>query len=433
MKDDLRDDLDGTESSIFPQERIDSSWQLSNEFQVMGSHNRFDWIAGLYYFKEWGRLQAYSSSNAVDPGDVEYMHVPEYPDASLSLTDVEGRNKSYAVFAQGTYELVDNLRLTIGARYTKDERQSTIRNRFPRGNCRFTIDHDGNPATPEILPALADCRVDASKSFSEPTYNISLDYRFGADKLVYIAHRHGYRSGGFGSRATTEVGLAETYRPETVDDVEFGVKADWRLGGSFLRTNLAAYYADYKDIQRVLTDATIVPVQAVTVNAGSARIQGIEAEVLFRPVPWLDLFANYAYTDAKFKKFETPAGVDLSSSTFSRAPKNVYSLGAKITPPIPADMGEISFGGNYYFHGKYNADDLHVAGVTDMPSYKLVNLNANWDNIMGSGLDLSAAVTNLTKERYSYYVANLLGLGVLPHFAGEPRRVMVTARYRFGN
>lgn len=433
VRDDLRDDLDGTESSIFPQERIDKSNQLSNEFQVIGSFPRFDWIAGLYYFREKGRLQAYSAALAVDPGDVEYLHVTEYPDAGLSLTDITARNVSYAAFAQGTYELLDGLKFTAGVRYTQDKRRSIIRNRLPRGGCRFTIDDDGNPATPEVTPSLENCEVEGNKSFSEPTYNLSLDYEFSPKKLVYVAHRHGYRSGGFGSRATTEVGLTQTYDPETVDDFEVGLKVDWHLGNVFLRTNLAAFHADYKNIQRVLTDSSFVPVQSVTVNAGSARIRGLEAEILLRPVEWIDLSANYAYTDAAFKTFVTPDGVDLSSARFARAPKHVYTFGARVRPPIPAEYGEVSFGGSYYHHGSYNADDNYVAGVTDMPSYNLVNVDASWNNVMDTGFDVSASITNLTKERYSYYVANLLGLGVLPYFAGEPRRFNLTLRYHFGN
>ena len=60
--------------------------------------------------------------------------------------------------------------------------------------------------------------------------------------------------------------MRRTFRPETVDDVELGVKADWRMGDMFLRTNLAAYYAKYNDIQRLLSDPTVLP--PTTVRAG---------------------------------------------------------------------------------------------------------------------------------------------------------------------
>nr|WP_232307187.1 TonB-dependent receptor [Sphingomonas sp. Y57] len=431
VRDRFRDDLDGTESSLFPQERRDWSHQFSEEFQVLGKTDRFDWIVGLYYFREKGRLQAESYAGAVDPGAIEPLHVVDYPGPAYSVTDPEGFNRSYAAFAQGTYEVATGLKLTAGIRYSKDKRQATIRNRL-RTACRFTIDADNNPATPEVLPPLDQCQVTNKASFSEPTYNISLDYTIAPSKLVYIAHRHGYRSGGFGSRATTQVGFARTFSPETVDDIEIGGKADWRIGSTFLRTNIAAYYAKYKDIQRILTDPNTSPVQAVTTNAGRARIQGLEAEVLFRPIPEIELSADYNHTDAKFTKFIAPDGSDLSNSPFARAPKNVYTLGARYRRDLGDGVGEVSFGGSYYHIDDFNGDDTYVAGFTEVKGWNLVNLDASWNRIMGSNFDLSAVVTNVTNKKYSMLTTNLSGLGFTSHMAGEPRKWLVTLRYHFG-
>ena len=431
VRDRFRDDLDGTESSLFPQERRDWSRQFSNEFQILGKTDRLDWIAGLYYFHERGRLQAESYAGAVDPGPIEPVHVVDYPGPSYSVTDVEGNNRSYAAFAQGSYELVDGLKLTAGIRYSKDKREATIRNRL-RSGCRFTRDLDGNPATPEVVVPLSQCITTNKASFSEPTYNISLDYEVAPSKLVYIAHRHGYRSGGFGSRATTEAGFARTFSPETVDDVELGAKADWRFGGMFLRTNLAGYYAKYKDIQRILTDPNTSPVQAVTTNAGRAKIKGIEAEILFRPVPILEFRADYSYTDAKFTSFIAPDGTDLSGNPFARAPKNVYTLGARIRPPLDPSIGDVSIGGSYYHIDDYNGDDTYVRGFTEVQGWNLINLDASWNGIMGSGFDLIATLTNLTNKKYSLLTTNLSGLGFTSHTPGEPRKYTVTLRYSFG-
>lgn len=431
VRDRFRDDLDGTESSLFPQERSDWSNQFSEEFQILGSSNRFDWIVGLYYFREKGRLQAESYTGAVDPGDVEPRHVSEHPGPSYSITDSQGFNRSYAAFAQGTYAIAHGLKFTAGIRYSKDKREATIRNRL-RSGCRFTIDDDNDPATPEILPPLDHCQVTSKASFSEPTYNLSLDYTIAPAKMIYIAHRHGYRSGGFGARATTQAGLARYFRPETVDDIEIGGKADWRIGRMFLRTNLAAYRARYKDIQRILTDPDTSPVQAVTTNAGRARIQGIEAEILFRPVPNIELTADYSYTDAKFTEFTAPDGSDLSKTPFARAPKHVYTLGARYRRALGPDVGEVSFGGSYYHIGDFNGEDAYVAGYTDVKGWNLVNLDASWNDVLGSGLDISAVITNVTNRKYSVLTTNLNGLGFTSHTPGEPRKWMMTLRYHFG-
>ncbi len=431
VEDELRDDVDGTESALFPQERNDRGHQVSEEFQVLGTSGRLDWITGLFYFREKGRAAAESYAGAVDPGPIEPRHVEDYPGPAYSITDVAGENTSYAVFAQGTYELMDRLKLTAGARYSKDEREATIRNRT-RSACRFTLDQDGNPATPETTPALADCEVTNDASFSEPTYNISLDYQFSDSKLAYIAHRHGYRSGGFGSRATTQVGLARTFNPETVDDVEIGLKADWQPGDVFVRTNLAAYYSKYQDIQRILTDPNVAPVTAVTTNAGRARIQGFEAELMVRPIQSVELSADYAYTDAEFTEFVAPDGTDLSNAPFARAPKNVYTLGARYTLPIDSRRGDISVGGSFYHIDEYSAVDDLIAGVTEVDAAELVNVDLSWNAVLGSRFDVSAFVTNLLdKERSSLFVT-LNGLGFTSHIAEEPRRYGVSLRYHFG-
>src|SRR3546814_2319752 len=80
--------------------------------------------------------------------------------------------------------------------------------------CRFTVHDDNNPATPEVRPALAQCALPVSTKFSEPTYNISLEYKLNQDKLIYLAHRHGYRTGGFSLRSSTQLLLSTPFKPE---------------------------------------------------------------------------------------------------------------------------------------------------------------------------------------------------------------------------
>ena len=233
-----------------------------------------------------------------------------------SDTSVAAVNTSYAVYGQGTYKLdaiLDGLALTAGLRMNWDERDARIQSRTQTA-CRFTKDTDGNPATPETPVPLASCFLPLSTSFNEPTYNLSLEYRWAPDRLVYLATRHGYRTGGFGTRGTTEKALAIPFRPEKVNDVEAGLKADWRLGEALLRTNVAAYYASYTDVQRQLTDPTLIPVQAVPTNAGKARIYGFELEALLKPTEWLELSGFWSYTNAEFTEFIGLNGADLWGS-----------------------------------------------------------------------------------------------------------------------
>ena len=263
-------------------ERIDTFTQWSEELQLIGSTEKLDWIVGAYWFNEEGSNQGLSMTAQREPapGNTDAYGIEPLPRGfnSWSNTWVEGDNTSKALFAQGTWRFTDRWSVTAGARYTMDEKTAVIRNQTGDltgpTTCRFTVDTDGNPATPEVRPAIADCKLPLSEDFSEPTWNVSLEYKPTDAMLYYLAHRHGYRSGGFGARAATEQGLERTFEPETVDDIELGAKVDWSIGGrQALRTNLALFYSDYQDIQRLLTDPNTVPVTTVTTNAGKAEIK----------------------------------------------------------------------------------------------------------------------------------------------------------------
>lgn len=426
------EDTDGLPIPLLEIERIFEQEQYSNEFQVFGDTGNLNWIAGAYYFNETGSDQGASVTGAVDFGNVQPTSVFAYP--SWANTFVTADNTSYAVFAQGTYafDAIPGLSLTAGIRQNWDERTAVVRNQTGTA-CRFSVDHDGNPATPEVVPTLANCALPLSVDYSEPTWNVSLDYQFGDNKLVYVAHRHGYRTGGFGARATTEAGLRRSFQPEIVDDIEVGVKADWRFeNGAFLRTNLAVYNSDYSDIQRLLQDNTVIPVTTVTTNAESARIRGAEFEFLFRPVASFELSGFWSHTDAKFEKFIDPNGVDLSNTGFSRAPKNVYSVSARYTANIPQEIGsELSFGVSY-FHTDDFVDNDSAQPTQITYGYELVNLNMDWRNVYGTDVTLGAYVNNVFDEEYDFGMLDVFSsLGFSSRTPGDPRTYGVRLKYEF--
>ncbi len=379
----------------------------------------------------------------------------EFPGWSLTWPD--GENTSKSVFAQATQKLdpvLEGLALTIGARYTWDEREARIRNRSgnstdPNGPqvCRFSRDLDGDPMTPETPAAelpMDQCDVSFKKSFSEPTYNISLDYQYTRDNLVYLAHRRGYRTGGYGARAGTEAALSETYDAETVTDFELGTKNDFRIGDMPLRVNLALFYADYSDIQRLITDPATNPPQTVPVNAGKATIQGGELEFTFLPTEHLEISGFYSYTDAGYDEFKdysiddqsTPERefIDRSGQPFARAPENIYSLTTRYKLPLDSAIGDTSVQANYYYTDGYSTNDSY-APEQSVDSYGLVNLRADWKRFYGSSFDFGVFVSNaLDKEYLNAFgdVYTSTSLGVVSRNPGEPRTFGLDVRYNFG-
>ena len=434
------DDVDGMPIPVLQIQRDDTFSQFSEEFQVFGSTDSLEWIAGLYFFHEQGRnfdpSVTLASANGAAGMSRPQPIATGFP--NWGVTDVAGNNTSKSVFGQTTYNLgsigLDKLSATVGLRYTWDEKEVKVRNNKNGGTtCSFSLDTDNDPATPEVVPPIGGCVFKDSAKYGQSTYNLSLDYQLTPDVLMYLAHRKGYRSGGFGARATTQAGLERTFSPEVVKDIEFGTKADWHFdNGMSARTNLAIYKSKYSDIQRLLQDPTAIPITTVAVNAGKAEIDGAELELTFLPIQSLELSGFYSYTHAKFVKFDAPDGSDLSHQPFARAPQNVYSLTARYTLPLDPAIGDVSMQANYWHTSGYSASDSYDPTVM-MPGYGLWNLRADWKSVFGSNFDTSLYVNNAANKKYEFATILLVNsIGFNSHTPGEPRTVGLELKYRFG-
>ncbi|RVQ69679.1 TonB-dependent receptor [Croceicoccus ponticola] len=424
-------DLDGTEHPLLHTEIFDDSEQISNEFQLFGSSGDLDWIAGSYYFNETGDNNASSIILGTENGGIE---------ASTMFVDGATNNRqkfdntSVAIFAEGTYELLDGLSLTLGGRYTWDKREALILNRRINTRCGFTIDDDGDPTTPEINPGDGpNCRVDASGKFDAFTYNVALNYKPDTDTLLYASLRRGFRSGGFAARASAEVGLRRPFKPEFVRNIELGLKRDWHLGGAFLQTNVAIFHSKYTDVQRQAVDTTSNNPFTVVINAAEATIKGIEAEVVFRPVDRLQLSGFWGYTDASFDKFIDPfTGNDLSNQKFARVPKNNWRIAGTADLVRNADIGDISFTAAYSGRDSYLDSDNSVAPWGVIPSHAQLDLYLKGDNVAGSGFDVTLFAKNVTDTiAYQPLASVYTSLGFAAVVPGAPRQFGLQLRYDF--
>lgn len=406
--------------------------QISEELQLQGSTNRLTWVAGLFLFQENGEesTQGWQLSPVWPP-----TRGPSFADA-----DVE--NKSRSVFGQGTYELTDALKLTLGARWTEDSRELDVKQ-----DINYT-----NPAAPvcnltanNVVPLirLSPCTKKVSKDFSAPSYNITVDYKLNDRQLVYLAHRSGYRSGGFTLTAQRPLQF-EPFDEETVKDVEVGYKADFNVFDMPVRLNTAYYFSDYKDIQRNVAElpAGSPAVVNVVKNAGSATIQGVEMEVTWLPTDAIDVKLFYTYTDAKYDEFEsvgsTGAVQDLSSNEFAPVPTNQGGLDIGYTYSM-GEAGELRAMVGGYWQSRTAGNVINKIGVTnvDVPGafqsgYGLYNARISWNDVYGSPLSLSLWGKNLgDKHYYASSAPQWETLGLTTAYFGEPRTFGVEAKYTF--
>lgn len=293
----------------------EQSEQFSQEIQIISNgEGPLRWIGGLYYFKEDAvRFSAVEGPRADAIRDLFLTN-------NFSLGGGPGFNeeyafrvggtvdtKSYAVFAQGAYDVSDQLAVTLGLRYTDDEKQGLNQ------NIQFG---------PLIL-------TPSSTDSQEVTGKLAIDYQVNDDVLLYGSFSRGYKSGGISQVSLDPV--TATFNPEFVDTIEIGYKSQlWDV----LQLNAAIYTSDYTDLQTNAFGAN----GPQGGNAGAASIEGFELEW-----KWLinDVWAfdgSFAYTDGSYDEllsldpldqFQTGGVLDYSGNSLPRTPEITYNLGLK--------------------------------------------------------------------------------------------------------
>ncbi len=386
--------------------------QFSQELQLYGKamDDRLDWIAGAYYFHETARDEVTS----------HFL----YPlGQNFTITDGTARNTNFAVFGQVTFKIVPKLELVAGVRYAKDERQLDV-------NSRNTSTLPNGTPGPVVSCGIAgltapNCLVVLPKrSFDYVPFTIGLNFKPWDRTLVYVKWSRGHRSGGYNTRGTTADTLLP-FGPEKVDSYELGAKFEV---SDVLRVSADIFQSEFKDIQ-ILTNVGFGPgtVVAISQNAGTARIRGLEleAEAVFGP---LRLGGSLALLDAKYRELlPTVVGI-LPNSTFAYTPKTSFALSADYT--IPAGGVEVVLHGDYAWRSlTWFAPVPPTDPLSQQGDFGLVN--ASITAKIADRLTVSVFGKNLADKRYFNRTNAIPTLGYMSAYPGDPRTYGVSVSYKF--
>lgn len=419
----------------------DEQAQLSQELQLSQSRERLDWIAGFFYFNE---NSAGVSDAMIGSGVFSFLESlpipliplgppppgtscaagttpPGFPCAggpgnpiNVALDNdridiINQDTRSYAVFGEATYDLTGMLSLTLGGRYTSEDKE-------------FTLDSTRTVSGATLLPYT---KVDESWTDFSPKGGIDVRWREGL--LTYFTVTHGFKAGGFNARARNGTEL-EPFDPEEVVTYEVGLKSLWF--DDRLRVNAAVFYNDYTDIQVAVAQADPVTGQVFNrvENAGEAEIKGFEIELLARVAAGLDLSAGVGYTDAEFTEVE-PGGEFTEDSEFIQTPKWTANVGLQYTVSL-AEYGKLILRGDYAYRSEYYNDAQNSERIRES-GYGLLNASATY-RTPGGNMGLRLFVTNLTDEEYlAFGIDPTAGLGFSSGTYGRPREWGLTAFYQF--
>ncbi|MCH4269537.1 MAG: TonB-dependent receptor [Brevundimonas sp.] len=205
--------------------------------------------------------------------------------------------RSWALFGEGYWNLSPEVRLTIGLRYTNDEKVSTP---YP-SQLLLGAEPDGSwgASTGGSISRGYRAMDDIKQNWDAVTGRLVVDWRPREDTLVYASYSRGYKGGGanppradINSEVVQYQSLAETFDPEYVDAFEIGTKNSFYDGR--VRLNATAFYYDYTDYQ------VSQIVDRISLNENfDAKSMGLELEAVFRPIPDFRIDANLGFLKTK--------------------------------------------------------------------------------------------------------------------------------------
>jgi iron complex outermembrane receptor protein len=356
---------DGTSAGLGQSNYHETSSQVSQEFQLGYHDSKLDGVGGLYYYHE------YVTNHVLVP----------FPQFSTNyIQDGQMPINAYAAFAQATYSVLPELRLTAGGRYSSEKRAST-----------GSFTGIGVP----VLP------IDQEKRWTAFTPKGGIEYDIVPGTMAYLSVTRGFKSGTFNVGQNNPA-----IDPEKITAYELGLKS--LLLDHRLELTTAAFYYNYTDLQV----NKIIGIATLTTNAAAAKNKGIEAAVRARLTDKLTVDANATYLDATFTDFDSinplfpdqPAQ-DLSGKLLPGAPKVTTGIGAEYTQPLPngaslAARGDLSYASRVYFT-EFNDPVLSQGGAAKL------NASLRYESESGR-----YSVTAWGKNVTNRLVANNMVLGI---------------------
>ncbi|MCZ8326377.1 MAG: TonB-dependent receptor [Sphingomonadaceae bacterium] len=412
----------------------------SEEFQfispddMLNGHLKF--VAGVYYFEE-----DYWINEGLDLKP-PYCNVlirnaqPTRLAACLAGQQVPGtrfnffqNTKSLAGYGEMTLMLGDKFSITGGIRATKDEKVGDL----------SSIVYNSTITRANETTAL---QLDASAT----TYRLNATYKPTDDIMVFASYATGFKSGGFDSSppTTAAVGSANrTFLPERTKNWELGVKSS--LFDRKLIFNATLYRTRIDDLQFRTFDGLTFR----TRNNGKVQQQGVEVDIVARPIPELTLTLGTAYLDSKYLDFRgapnLPAFGGTQDLTGTRLPFSPKWQGAASAAyegrfnqdlkwSLRADLG-FSSAANVGAQGDNNPDAIQPGYALLGARFGIGPEDGNWEvAVAGQNLTNKAYCVNMAPQvqDQQFLLRNTVTGGtVLRCTLNEPRQVNIEFTKKF--
>ena len=381
-----------------------------------------------------------------------------------AYTQADVDTETYAVFGDFSFDLTDQIALSLGGRYTWDERSASIlrQNYLGGGSPVF-----GGAGVAFGAPGTD---FDGSSQFDKFTPRASISFKPTPDHNIYASYSKGFKGGGFdprgvgtnapdldgdGVRSDAEIAAFLSFAPEEVDSYELGYKGS--LMGGMVNVAAAAFYADYSDVQipgSVACEVAGLPsFCGVVSNAGKATFKGLEFEASARLGGGFLLSGSLGYIDAQYDEYITNIANTPTDVADFREVQNTpeFTGSATIGYDAPIGSGDLYVGATASYRSKtfqfeipnpYLDQDGYTLLSADLV-YKLpgdrISIGIHGKNLLDKQYKTSGYTFVATDPTTGAIINGANGLpiptlgpeGTLTAFYGNPREVFATVTLAF--
>jgi len=407
----------------------DPSNQISEELRVTSNGDGpLKGVAGVFYSDFNSQWQL----NTVSQNNLSFVDFSNFatPAATTSVWDLDepANIRQWALFGEGTWEIIPALKATAGARLFSY-----------KSDLSMYFGGWGSPlggATPSTT------NVTQSEDGVDPKFNLS--YEFSKDLMVYATAATGIRTGGgkqplpnfpppnspanFGYTA-----WPKSYKSDSLWSYEAGEKSRWL--DRRLIVNASAYFESWTQIQ--LEELPFG--YPLFDNSGDAKIYGSELEIQALLGGGFTLSASGAYTHATLTPgphytivMQGQAVGDPASTVVPDVPEYTANVALDYNHPL---NGQVALTGHvdYTYTGqRYDLVAINQGQMWRLPGYALANLRLGAE--IGSHWNAALFCSNLANARTS--LENMTALNLAnPDFnrviTSQPRTIGLDFNYKY--
>ena len=380
-----------------------------------------------------------------------------------AFTEADIDTETYAIFGDFSYDVTEQLSLSVGGRYTWDNRQASIlrQNYLGGGSPVF-----GGAGVPYLAPGTD---FDGERDFKKFTPRASISFKPTPDHNIYASYSKGFKGGGFDPRGVganapdldndnnlsdDEIASFLSFAPEQVDSYEVGYKGS--LMGGAVNVAIAGFYADYTDVQipgSVACEVGGLPnFCGIVSNAGKATFKGLEFEGSARLGAGFVLSGSLGYIDANYDEDITNINNTPTEVADFREVQNTpkWTGSATLAYNAPVGAGDLYAGATVSYRSKTYQFEIPNPYL-DQDGYALLNGDIVY-TLPGDRITIGVHGKNLLDKRYKtsgytfvatdattgeiingangFPIPTLGPEGTLTAFYGNPREVFLTVGFK---